>query len=291
MEELLARNFKQLTVLLSLCPNLGKKLFSKKKVYFLKNTGRNEQMKLVFALVFFIVAQVAFGEKKVKVFVALCDNETQGIVKVGKEIGDGDKPESNLYWGCSDGLPKVFGKSSKWKKVEANAAEVKPEEQKEGDQKILRSAGFKHAKSASQLVANAYRGSEIKQCFIDFETAVASGEYDLVCFIGHNALMDFLAPNLPETKSGNKTDVIVLCCLSDRYCSERIKSIGARPILMTSSLMYPGSFVLHDVLEDWLAGKSIESFRTTAGKAYYTNQVKMNKNLSIKGATSVFTKL
>ncbi len=35
--------------------------------------------------------------KTVKVFVALCDNKTQGIVPVGEKIGNGDDPDANLY--------------------------------------------------------------------------------------------------------------------------------------------------------------------------------------------------
>ena len=43
---------------------------------------------------FFISSQAE--EKKIRVFVALCDNATQGIVKVNSNIGDGNKPDSNL---------------------------------------------------------------------------------------------------------------------------------------------------------------------------------------------------
>ncbi|RYD36714.1 MAG: hypothetical protein EOP87_04950 [Verrucomicrobiaceae bacterium] len=56
-----------------------------------------------------LLLQTAFSApKKVVFFVALCDNATQGILPVPAKIGDGDKPEANLYWGCSDGFSGCF---------------------------------------------------------------------------------------------------------------------------------------------------------------------------------------
>ena len=56
-------------------------------------------------------------KKSIRVFVALCDNKTQGIQKVGEKIGNGDIPDANLYWGCSDGFGSFFKRSSRWKTV------------------------------------------------------------------------------------------------------------------------------------------------------------------------------
>ena len=35
--------------------------------------------------------------RTIQVFVALCDNESQGIAPVPARIGDGNKPDANLY--------------------------------------------------------------------------------------------------------------------------------------------------------------------------------------------------
>ncbi len=234
---------------------------------------------------FFSLLFTCFGSaapKKIRVFVALCDNESQGIVKVGRVIGDGDKPDANLYWGCSDGLPKVFGKSAKWTKGEVKKAL---------SDDVLREVLFTHKVSKSTLVASAYKGTSMKQCFIDYEKAVASGEFDFVCYIGHNALMDMVAADGVVAKKTTKTQVAVLCCLSDRYFSDRITKAGAKPVLMTRSLMYPGSFLLHDGLEVWLKGGGVKEIRAAAGKAYHKNQVKQNPRLSVKNATGVFADL
>ena len=156
----------------------------------------------------------------------------------------------------------------------------------------MREVTFEHVKTKSSLLAHAYRGSEMKQCFLDFEKAVASGDYDFVCFIGHNALMDIAKPKLPKSEEQGKTSVAVLCCLSDSYCSGRVRKMGAVPVLMTRSLMYPGSFILHDGLEVWFKDKkNLTGIRAAAGKAYHRNQVKVNKRLTVANATSVFAKL
>jgi hypothetical protein len=62
-------------------------------------------MKTLLTLLFVAVVSLAqAAPKQIRVFVALCDNKTQGIVPVGEKIGNGDDPDSNLYWGCSDGF-------------------------------------------------------------------------------------------------------------------------------------------------------------------------------------------
>ena len=55
---------------------------------------------------------------------------------------------------------------------------------------------------------------------------------------------------------------------------------------MTKSLMYPGSFLLHDALEVWLRNGSKKEIREAAAKAYAKNQ-----KISVKGARTVFSEL
>lgn len=228
------------------------------------------------SLLLFLITVAQAEVKKVKVFVALCDNATQGIAKVGEKIGDGNVPDANLYWGCSDGLNKFFPKSSKWTVEKA---------EKDVSEKILRRLTLKHSSTKIQLVADAYKGSEIKACFEAFEQALGSGENDLVAFIGHNPLMDFFGTTL-EQKEKHETAAIVLACKSKEYFQDRITTLGATPILLTDQFMYPGSFILHDAIEAWHLGKSKKDIRDVAGKAYAKNQ-----KISVKSATGVFSKL
>lgn len=230
----------------------------------------------LFAVLWF-ATQLAFAApKQVRVFVALCDNKTQGIMPVGAKIGNGDDPDANLYWGCSDGFGTFFRKSTRWK--------VKTSE-KDVSREVLRRMVATHAKGDVEITADAYRGSEIRKCVLDFENAAASGKYDLVAYIGHNGLMDFKV-DPPAKVEGNGTAVIVLCCMSDSYFSKRLGALGCKPVLMTSQFMYPGSFLLDAALESWRSGGSKADIRAAAGRAYAKNQ-----KISVKAATGVFSVL
>ena len=225
-------------------------------------------------LILAAAATVEAAPKQVRVFVALCDNKTQGIQPVGQKLGNGDDPDSNLYWGCSEGFDSVFRRSDRWT--------IKTAE-KDVSTKILRRLTLVHNGSSEiNLVADAYRGSEIRQCLRDFEIAAASDKFDLVAFIGHNGLMDFDL-QIPSKTEGNKTEVIVLCCVSEAYFGGRLRGLGCRPVLMTQQLMYPGSFLLHAALETWLKGGSAADIREASAKAYARNQ-----KISVRAATGVF---
>lgn len=230
-----------------------------------------------FVCILLLLASARAEEKRIAVFVGLCDNATQGIVKVGAKIGDGNKPDDNLYWGCSDGLKSFFKASPRWK--------LEKRETTTGDERILERLTFRHVSAKAVLVAEAWRGSNLKDCYVACEKAMLSGENQLVAFIGHNVLMD-TAIEAPSAKAKGKTDAIVLCCVSDRYFRERLESAGVRPVLTTTQLMYPGAFILHDALEPWLAGKNREALRAAAGTAYARNQ-----KIKTAAATGVFAKL
>jgi len=229
----------------------------------------------VATLVLILWSPWAAAEKNIRVFIALCDNKTQGIQPVGAKIGDGDVPDENLYWGCTDGFGSYFKHSKEWKLVKAEA---------DVSETILRRMTLKHLSGDATLTAEAYRGSAIKKCLEDFESATNSSQYDLVAFIGHNGLMDFRIEQAKDAPTRLKqTDTMVLCCISDKYFRGRLERYNARPILMTQQLMYPGSFILHDALEVWMRGGSTDEIRAAAARAYAKNQ-----KISVKAAVGIF---
>lgn len=235
-------------------------------------------MKWFFAILLgAVLTSGARAEKRIAVFVGLADNATQGIAKVSARIGDGDQPDANLYWGCTDGLKAFFKASSKWKLEQRVTAT--------GDPRILERLVFRHARPDAVLVAEAWRGAMLRDCYEAFQQASVSGNHDLVAFIGHNVLMDTRIA-LPTTKAARPCDAAVLCCLSDDYFRARLETTGVRPILLTTQRMYPGSFLLHDALDAWLAGKDRAAMRKAAGAAYARNQ-----HISLAAATGVFADL
>lgn len=230
--------------------------------------------------------------KTIHVFVALCDNKYQGIVPVPAAIGNGQDPNSNLYWGCAAGVRTYFQKSATW---------VLVKKEKLKGQRLERVV-FKHKKENFYLVADAYDGQFIKQCTIDFLESAAgirkdtiqinghilgiSGNSKLLSYIGHDGLMDFnLTQSFPKSDN-NKRDLIILACISKRYFAPHIKETGAHPLIWSTGLMSPEAYTLHDALESYISKQSDEAVRSSAAKAYAQYQKcgeKAARNLLVTG--------
>ena len=141
----------------------------------------------------------------------------------------------------------------------------------EGKPAVFKGSGLGEGRISLFKASSGLFGSKLKECYEACEKAMLSGDNDLVTFIGHNVLMDVDIP-APAEKAEGKTDAIVLCCISDRYFRTRLEDVGVRPVVLTTQLMYPGSFILHDALEPWMQGKARGSLRDAAGLAYAKNQ-------------------
>jgi hypothetical protein len=217
--------------------------------------------------------------RTVHVFVALADNEHQGIVPVPARLGNGLDPEHNLYWGAAAGVKTFFARSADWALLRC---EQKPKAE------VLERCFFKHRKREVYLVADAYRGDEIRQAILDFfdaaaganpetitlpstshaVTLAARGGSNLVAYVGHDGLMDFRLPFLPKQKNENHRDAIILACASKQYFGEALRTAGAYPLLWTTNLMAPEAYTLKGALDGWTAGESNEQIRERAAAAY-----------------------
>lgn len=253
-------------------------------------------MRLLLPSLFFVLIclfKASAAPKTIHLFVALCDNNSQGIAPVPAKIGNGDDPENNLYWGCSDGARAYFSQSKEWKRL----AIITPG----GDSPVLERAIFQHKDTKSILVADAYRGSRIKDCLKDYLSAglgtlpsfvesdkldkklEIGSKSDLVAYIGHNGLMDFQL----EVAAAEKPPTILaitLCCVSDSYFQPHFSKGHVYPLIRTKSLMYPGAFILHDALEGLFKHEKETQIRARAVKAYARNQ-----KISEKAAETVFS--
>ena len=115
--------------------------------------------------------------RTVHLFVALADNQHQGIVPVAAILGNGEDAPHNLYWGSAYGVKTFFGRSADWTKI--NYSE-KPKAE------ILERCVFKHRAENVYLVADAYRGIEIKQAILDFLDAAAGDGAEKVAVTGES---------------------------------------------------------------------------------------------------------
>ncbi len=239
------------------------------------------------------VAKIQNSAKVIHVLVALCDNENQGIVPVPTFLGNGEDTQKNLYWGAAYGVKTYFSKSAKWEKV---AEFENPKEN------VLQRIVFKYKNKDVYLVADAYRGSKMKETINDFFAAVSGaklenikinnetlqifGSANLVAFIGHNGLMDFELENQPEKQDDDEREAIILACASKQYFAKHLQKTSAEPLLWTSNLMAPEAYILHDALEGWINGENDEQVRTRAANAYSKYQkisLKSAKNLLVTG--------
>jgi hypothetical protein len=240
-----------------------------------------------------LIPKIQNPGKVIHVLVALCDNENQGIVPVPAFLGNGEDTAKNLYWGAAFGVKTFFSKSQNWTKL----AEIKnPKEN------VLERIIFRHNRENVYLVADAYRGSKMRETVADFLAAVAGerrenvevqnttlqilGSANLVAFVGHNGLMDFKLDRQPVKADEEKRDAIVLACASRQYFAAPLRQTGAKPLLWTSNLMAPEAYILHDALEGWTRNETDEQIRLRAAQAYSKYQkisLKSAQNLLVTG--------
>ncbi|MGB1243089.1 MAG: hypothetical protein ACPG49_11240, partial [Chitinophagales bacterium] len=165
-------------------------------------------------------------------FVPLCDNDNQGIVPVPKALGNGQNPKTNLYWGAMYGIKNHFTKSSKWKRISVNSDVKQP---------LLERAIFQRKTSngtSVYLIADAYDGSKMRDCVVDYLQSLAGqkmgfvdiegkelstySEADLLVFNGHDGLMDYsdipyyLNVNQTEVEIASK-DAVMIACYSGNF--------------------------------------------------------------------------
>ena len=134
--------------------------------------GRTKSV-LLAALLFSLHAIWAQDAKPrtVHVFVALADNDHQGIVPVARILGNGEDPEHNLYWGSAYGVKAFFSHSPEWSRL-SRSKKPRPA--------ILERCIFRHKTADVYIVADAYRGIEIKQAIWDFLDSAAGGAVETI---------------------------------------------------------------------------------------------------------------
>ncbi|HOX05279.1 MAG TPA: hypothetical protein PK280_02665 [Planctomycetota bacterium] len=212
-------------------------------------------------------ARPARDYKLVHVFVALCDNRNQGIVKVPAHLGDGQDPAGNLYWGAAYGVKTFLGRSGGWEEVPLADRPRRPE--------ILARALFRSRSGpAVRILAEAYDGAKMEAALTDFLRAAAGtlgaeAPADLVCFVGHNGLMDLRLAELPKADPGAKPSAaVVLACKSQAYFTEPLRATGCRALVLTTGFMAPEAYTLEAIVAGWAAGEPPERVRARAAEAY-----------------------
>lgn len=216
----------------------------------------------------------------IHILVPLCDNDYQGIVPVNSRLGDGMNLKTNLYWGAGYGIKSHFYYHTKWKLTRSSL---------NVNEHILERVVFKKQKGNSTvfIVADAYRGDRMVKCLGDYVESLAgansdtlivgsdtiniNGDADLICFNGHNGLMDETT-QLVFNQDGREKDAVVIACASHGYFTPYLKAAGGYPLVLTTNLLAPEAYVMEAVVESWLNLKSGEECRLAAGDGYNSIQ-------------------
>ncbi len=235
-----------------------------------------------YALPFLLLVSLplsAQGPRTVHVFVALADNANQGIVPVPARLGNGEDAERNLYWGSAFGVRTFFTRSPDWKLLSSG---TQPKHE------VLERCVWKYRNSEVYLVADAYRGREIQTAILNFLDAAAGlareeisvtdgsstarlairGGASVVAYVGHDGLMDFQLPRIPQKKDTATRQAIILACGSKIYFASALRASGAYPLLWTTNLMAPEAYTLKSALDGWIAGETNQQIHERAAAAY-----------------------
>ena len=228
----------------------------------------------------------------VHLLVPLCDNENQGIVPVGRTLGDGLNLRTNLYWGAKYGMKSFFKSSSEWQFIQSD---------KKTDQDILERAIFyRQYTNGNQvyLIMDAYRGDRMKetlevffryltgdredQITVDSNLLKIGKNADLLVLNGHNGLMDYPMEIVPSV-DGKEREVSVLGCVSYSYFEDHLKAGKGYPLLMTTNLMAPEAYVLNSLIDWWVEENPNRDPVEMAGAAYHKYQ-----KCGLRGAKKLF---
>ena len=250
---------------------------------------------IVFSMLASVIPAQSQHVRTIHVFVALCDNENQGIVPVPATLGKGTDPAHNLYWGALYGVKTYFSSSRFWRMISAI-----PNPQSAIMERLI----FKHDSANVFLVADAWRGDKIKKTITDFLKASAGyskdtlsvnlnaqqiklpvgGAANLLAYAGHDGLMDFDISPVPQKQDEKERETIVLACMSKNYFAPLFAITGAKPLLLTTGLMAPEAYTLAAALQGWIRNESAYEIRMRAARSY-----KKYQKCSLRAAQNLFS--
>ena len=217
----------------------------------------------------------------IHVYVALCDNDSQGIIPVVKKAGNGNDPSNNLFWGAANGVKTFFCRSEDWELLDSS---------KSISRDILQRCIWKHRRFNCYLVADAYKGARIKNCTMNFlmntsghlsdtarftsngkKVSLLMENAKLICYLGHDGFMDFDIQNPPPQNSAERKDVMIFASASKLYYKDAILTSGGNPLLWTTNLISPEAYLLKVSIDGWLNHESGVEICSRAAKAYSDN--------------------
>lgn len=207
-----------------------------------------------------IAADLARGEPlRVRVYVALCDNDSQGIAPVkNRAICNGDDPARNIYWGTGGGLHGFARKAgyqvaTRESFIGGDIAERVTWHKRFSPGVALRQRGVRDPLRV-ELTGIAYRGARIAVAMHDFVRAVHEDRAPhLVGYIGHDYILDIDSTASLRALARNEIapakGVFALSCFGHRYIRPLITRSDASILALNKHLTYPGAWTVGGMIE------------------------------------------
>jgi hypothetical protein len=250
-----------------------------------------------------IVDQIREGKPiVVQVIVCLADNRYQGIAPLSPELGNGQIPSTNLYWGAKYGVKTFLTDEAGWEVVDTPRV-IRPGMLQSVVLKKWFPRGLFNGVDV-YLVAEAWEGEAIKAAtkrFLaiaagDSVTTVAvkkddktirlpaGGAADIVAYVGHNGLMDFTLDSLPvQNADALPRSAIILANATKPYFQKYMAATGSHVLLWTTGVISPGAFTLDAAVESCVRGDNFREVLDNVAETYSKYE-----DCSIKAARSLF---
>ena len=216
--------------------------------------------------------------RSARIIVCLADNKNQGIVPTTAQLGNGQDPKNNLYWGALYGVKSYFSRQPAWSGKSAIESEVGMTLKRRVG--VLDEAVFISPPSPSRnefriVSAEAWDGALMKQAIQSFYESLGNPKSnDLTIFVGHNGLMDFpvFAPipsaQIKTRNLGRNRAAMVFACNSADYFTDTIRNYGVNPAVMTHGLMAPEAYSIEPAIRAWFDDERNEDVRRAAAAGY-----------------------
>jgi hypothetical protein len=233
----------------------------------------------------------------VEVHAPLCDTS---IIPCGNaRLGDGDNPETNLYWSTTPGFGRWFARrGGGWKRVAARTGDTT------GDRDVLAVHVYRRTVAAPAawrkrgaparfdvvVVVRGWRGTAIDRALAayaadlsgtatrtieldDGTELAAGGAAQIVAYSGHNRLMDVEAYAWPAPPKAAK-GTIAVACKTAQYMADRVPGATRVPLLFTRDFLFANAAPVEAAILAFVGGGDYAAIRERAAGAYATVQKK-----------------
>ena len=250
-----------------------------------------------------VIDDLAAGKPLVvEVHVPLCSNT---IIACGNaKLGNGDNPDTHLYWSTTPGFGEWFARrGAGWKRVLRQKADAT------GDRDILAVVVYRRTVAAPaswrkrgvprtfelDIVAHGWRGTAIDRALaayaadvsggpartlvLDDKTQLAAGgAAQIVAYVGHNRLMDLDHFDWPAP-APKALGAIAIACSTAPYMEDALSAPTRVPLLMTRDLLFANAAPLEAAVLAFAQGGDYARIRRDATAAYADVQQEPVKKL------------